>query len=495
MANETQSIQALHVGRLLSEPGGAGLDHNARITIHGGKIAKVETGIENADAGAGLIALPALCDLHDHGRGLHHIAFGARDEQFELWRQGLYAHPPVDTYLNAALAFGRLARAGSGSVMHVHSSILVDRLLEDAKAVSQAARDVGVRLAFAVPLRAQQTLGAGDDEALLTLHDARDQETIRKTWLYEFPDPATYVDLVRAVAAEIEGPTISVQYGPNSPQACSDPLIEAMVEASAADGRRLTAHLLETQTQRQWANAMYPGGFLDHLDRLGLINDRFCGAHGVWLNEADIDLMAERGAMVSVNTSSNLRLRSGIAPVYKFIKAGMEFGFGLDSFSFDDDDDAFQEMRISHWMHSLDQSEAPLRIDRLFRGWHANGFRGINNQAGYGTVTPGAPADLVVLDYNAMAHDVIDGMAEERDVLLTRAGNRYIQSVIVAGREIVRDGVVLGIDLPTIEAETLAQARAATGDMQTLKPVLDRSKAPLTTYYRSGGHRKPPLAH
>ena len=215
----------------------------------------------------------------------------------------------------------------------------------------------------------------------------------------------------------------------------------------------------------------------------------------MWLNEADIDLMAERGAMVSVNTSSNLRLRSGIAPVYKFIKAGMEFGFGLDSFSFDDDDDAFQEMRISHWMHSLAQSEAPLRIDRLFSGWHANGFRGINNQAGYGTGTPGAPADLVVLDYDAMAHDVIDGMAEERDVLLTRAGNRYIKSVIVAGREIVRDGVVLGIDLPAIEAETLAQARAATGDMQTLKPVLDRSKATLNTYYRAGGHRKPPGAH
>jgi cytosine/adenosine deaminase-related metal-dependent hydrolase len=168
----------------------------------------------------------------------------------------------------------------------------------------------------------------------------------------------------------------------------------------------------------------------------------------------------------------------------------MDFGFGLDSFSFDDDDDAFQEMRIGHWMHSLDQSQAPLTVGRLFQGWHANGFRGINNQAGYGAVAPGAPADLVVLDYDAMAYDVIDGMADERDVLLTRAGNRYIRSVIVAGREIVRDGEVLGVDLPEIEREIIAQARAATGRMGDLKPVLDRSKATLDAYYRAGGHRE-----
>jgi cytosine/adenosine deaminase-related metal-dependent hydrolase len=313
MARETRPIETLHVGRLLSEPGGTSVDRDARIAIDGDRIARVEAGVSGGDGG-GLIALPALCDLHDHGRGLHHIAFGARDQQFELWRQGLYAHPPVDVYLNAALAFGRLARAGIGSVMHVHSSILVDRLVDDAKAVCRAARDVGIRLAFAVPLRDQQTLGYGEDEDLLARHDPGDRDIIRNTWLYDFPDPARYIDLVRAIAAEVEGPTITVQYGPNSPQACSDALIEAMAEASAADGRRLTAHLLETQTQRQWADAAYPDGFVGHLDRLGLINDRFTGAHGVWLGDADMELMAERGAMISVNTSSNLRLRSGIAP-------------------------------------------------------------------------------------------------------------------------------------------------------------------------------------
>ena len=59
------------------------------------------------------MALPALANPHDHGRGLHHLAVGARDQMFELWRPALYAIPPIDPYLNAVVAFGRLARAVS----------------------------------------------------------------------------------------------------------------------------------------------------------------------------------------------------------------------------------------------------------------------------------------------------------------------------------------------------------------------------------------------
>ncbi len=70
MACETQQIQTLHVGRLMSEPGGADIDRGARISIDGDRIAKIETGVAGGDSGGGLIALPALCDMHDHGRGL-----------------------------------------------------------------------------------------------------------------------------------------------------------------------------------------------------------------------------------------------------------------------------------------------------------------------------------------------------------------------------------------------------------------------------------------
>ena len=217
------------VGRLLAAPGKEPCRYGATIRWADGKIVSVAaTGrAGDAQANRGLLALPALVNAHDHGRGLRQLAFGARDQTLELWRAALYAHPPIDPYLNTVVAFGRLARAGVGTVVYVHSSIAVDRLPADAEAVVRAARDVGIRLAFVVPLRDCRTLGYGDDEAMIARHDAADRAVIREKWLYPFPSPATYMDLVRDIARRIEGPMVSVQLGPNSPQACTDALLEA----------------------------------------------------------------------------------------------------------------------------------------------------------------------------------------------------------------------------------------------------------------------------
>ena len=57
------------------------------------------------------------------------------------------------------------------------------------------------------------------------------------------------------------------------------------------------------------------------------------------LREDECELLAEHGVIVSVNTSSNFRLRSGIAPVGQFLRTGVRFGAGLDAQPMDDDDD------------------------------------------------------------------------------------------------------------------------------------------------------------
>jgi cytosine/adenosine deaminase-related metal-dependent hydrolase len=475
----------IEIEHLYAAPGATPGSTGMAIRTEGDMVAAIAPG----SGGRGLLAMPALADAHDHCRGLHHIAFGAKDQNFELWRAALYAQPRIDPYLNAALAFGRLAQAGVGSVTHVYSSTRVDRLADDAEAIARAARDVGIRLGFAVPLRDRQTLGYGADQDLLALHDERDRAVIRNTWLPSFPGPDVYMQLVGEIARRIEGPRITVHLGPNSPQACSDALLEAVADISAREGRRITTHLLETSIQREWADATYPQGFVRHLCELGIICERFTGAHGVWLRPDDVALLAERKAQIAVNASSNLRLRSGVAPVARFIKAQMPFCFGVDSFAFDDDEDALRELRIAHWIFSPHDTEAPITPELLFRGWHENGYFSVNNQPGYGPLEAGAPADILVLDYEAMAFDVIEEMIDPLDVVLARATARHVKSLYVAGREIVRDGRVLGVDLPAIEREVIEQGRAHAGDMRRLRPVLERSQQTLKSFYRSGGHR------
>ncbi|MSP31704.1 MAG: hypothetical protein EXR03_02630 [Pseudolabrys sp.] len=478
------------VGRMLATPGQAGCQYGATIRWTNGKITSVTaTGrAEDAKAGRNLLVLPALVNAHDHGRGLRQLAFGARDQQLELWRAALYAHPPVDPYLNTALAFGRLARSGVGTVVHVHSSIIVDKLISDAEAVARAANDIGIRLAFVVPLRDCRTLGYGDDEVLLALHPAKDRDAIRAKWLYNFPPPAEYMTLVREIALRIEGSMVSVQLGPNSPQACTDALHEAIAAESADNNRRIHTHLMETSTQREWGDAYYRDGLMRHLDDLGVLSPRFTGAHGVWLNADDCRLMADRGSSVVINTSSNLRLRSGIAPVADYIRTGMRFALAVDSSSFDDDDDAFREMRVTHWLHSLHGNPAPLTPERLFQAGLRNGFEVAMNSRDYGVIEPGKPADLVVLDYDAMSHDVIEGVVEEIEVLLTRATRAHVRHLVVNGRQVLQDGRTLGVDLEAIEEELLAQARAAGPELRALQPIIERSQNTLKKFYASGGH-------
>jgi cytosine/adenosine deaminase-related metal-dependent hydrolase len=480
-----RSIGTLDVDYLFAAPGRDAPLADARISLADGAVAAVGS---RPGGATGLLAMPALADAHDHARGFHHIAFGARDQNFELWRAALYAQPPIDPYLNAALAFGRLAQSGVGSVMHVYSSIRIDRMVEDAEAIARAARDVGIRLGFVVPLRDVQTLGYGPDKDLLAQHDPQDRRFVEETWLYPFPSPAAYMDLVREVARRIEGPTVTVQLGPNSPQACSDALLEAIGAASAADNRRVTTHLLETSIQRKWADATYRGDFIPRLCAMGVISERFTGAHGVWLRPEEVALLAARRAQIAINLSSNLRLRSGIAPVASYIKAGMPFSFGVDSFGFDDDDDALRELRVANWMFSPHDSDAPLTPQGLFEGWHRHGFLAVNGRDGYGTVAPGAPADLMVLDWAALSYDLIEGMIDPLEVVLTRATARHVKALVVAGREVVRDGRVLGVDLPAIEREIIAQTRHHAAKARELKPVLARSQATLKRFYDQGGH-------
>src|SRR4051812_5440476 len=110
-------VSEIKVGRLYAAPGRAEPLYGATVRMAEGKILSVESTGDASSAGANkrFVALPALADAHDHGRGLHHLAFGAKDQAFEIWRAALYAHPPVDPYLNTALAFARLARAGVSS--------------------------------------------------------------------------------------------------------------------------------------------------------------------------------------------------------------------------------------------------------------------------------------------------------------------------------------------------------------------------------------------
>lgn len=467
------------------------LTHDALIRGSGpggpGRVSFTDT-VLSVDPGGtgdtGRLILPALCNAHDHGRGIRTVAFGAGDDTLELWISKLGHEPKTDPYLRAVVAFGRMALSGIGVLNHCHNTADPSALLDEARAVARAAQDIGIRVAFAVPIMGRNPITYGDPapflDALppdLAAAQAARADRVRP-WDQQLEDAEAIFELA--------SPWFLPQYGPVGPQWVDDDVLADIADRSQRLGRRVHMHLFETQAQREWADHAYPGGLVRHLNSLGLLSPRLTVAHGVWLSPEDCEVLAARGVMVSVNTSSNLRLRSGIAPVKTFLEKGVGWGLGLDGMAFDDDEDALRELRLLWQLHRGFGMEDVMEADRLWQAVLSDGRRAILGPDAGGAITPGAPADLMVLNTTRMMHDVMRGRADVRDILLTRATKADVEALYVGGCAVVENHRLTGLDLQAAENALLAEARANLTDIDAA--AIARIEAAQRHYYGNGCH-------
>ena len=111
------------------------------------------------------------------------------------------------------------------------------------------------------------------------------------------------------------------------------------------------------------------GTAVEYIDRFGLLGPQMTLGHGVWLNEADIDRLAETGTCICHNCSSNFRLRSGVAALNVFEANGINTAIGMDEAGINDDRDMLQEMRMVLRAHRVpgmdDDVPTPSQVFRM----------------------------------------------------------------------------------------------------------------------------------
>jgi cytosine/adenosine deaminase-related metal-dependent hydrolase len=434
------------------------------------------------------VALPGLANAHDHAKGLRALAYGVPDAVLETWLLAVRKVPAVDPYIQVAAALCRGVRSGTVSVMDCHAGSAPGRLEDDLAAASRAAADVGVRLAFGVPMSDRNWLVYGGDEGVLAGLDPTTRAAAEAAYLLPDPPVTEHVALVEALGAAYDRPGFQVQFHPRGPQWCSDELIEAIAESSERTGRRVHTHLFETPQQRAWADAAYPKGLIAHLDELGLLSERLTVAHAVWVRPEEQELLAERGVVVSINSSSNLRLRSGIAPVGTLVAAGACVAVGMDGQTLDDDDDILREHRLAHLLHAGIGFDAGVDGWSLLAGAARQGGWSITGDRAAGQLAPGAPADAVVLALDALAPDAVAGLASVSDLVLGRARAQFVTDVVVAGRHVVAGGKVTGVDEDAIVAEQAAQAGLSADAVAAMRPVVTRVQAAVRAAYAARSH-------
>jgi cytosine/adenosine deaminase-related metal-dependent hydrolase len=399
--------------------------------------------------GPGRLAIPGLVNAHHHV-GLTPLQLGSPDHPLELWFASRLALRDVPTRLDTLYSAFEMIASGVTTVQHLHSRAPgdLDAVLGTAGAVIDAYREIGMRASYSFALRDQNRLVYEADEDFLARLPAELRPRLA-AYFRRFALPladqiAVFHELRRRYAGEDR---VAVQIAPSNLHWLSDAALASAAEMAAQTGAPLHMHLLETPYQRAYAARRTGGSALAFIDRLGLTGPQLTIGHGVWMSEADIALCAHSGTRICHNCSSNLRLKSGIAPLNRFLAERIPVALGIDEAGINDDRDMLQEMRLVLNLHREPGIDSPFpRPAEVLRMATEHGAGTTPFGTRIGRLTPGAAADVVLIDRRRMTRPYQSPDIPLLDVFVQRARRDCIETVMVGGETIYHDGRFTRVD-------------------------------------------------
>jgi 5-methylthioadenosine/S-adenosylhomocysteine deaminase len=211
--------------------------------------------------------------------------------------------------------------------------------------------------------------------------------------------------------------------------------------ASAALARKygvpIVIHFAETEDEVKIAREQYQMTPTAALESIGVLGPTTIGAHGVWVNDADIAILKRTGTGVAHNPESNMKLASGAAPVTKYLAAGVKLGLGTDGAASNNDLDMFEAMRQASFLAKLSTHDptavkAQEALDMATMG----GARVIGMEKLIGSLETGKRADLITVSMrSARQTPMYDPVSHL--VYVTRGTD--VQNTIVNGKVLMRD--------------------------------------------------------
>lgn len=441
----------------LIEEGGALHARRRSIETHGAFIRKLHAPGAHANGtctfvdASNLLAIPGLVNCHTHSPD--NLARGAApDLPLELWsltssaaREGRDHH---EIHVSTMLGAIEMMRCGTTAVLdHVRISPDID--FEALDTVAGAWLASGMRVVIA-PVVA-------DRKMVETLPFASDELDGIDISAYggRVPIPAAeQMAVVEALHRKWHGAgdgRISIAIGPSGPQRCSDDLLVRAGDFSRRHATLLHTHVLETRLQRQMGLRLNPAGMISHLETLGILDARTNLVHSIWLEDGDIDRIAEAGATVVHNPVSNARLGSGHCPLPKLLENGVRVGLGTDSASCNDSGNLLETMKWAAMLHNLlseDETRwvGPQRALTLGTSGGADvlGLRDV------GRLEAGKAADITFFRLRSPAFSPLNDPV--RQLVLSETGSG-IDRVLIAGKTVVKEGRCTHIDEDAIWAE------------------------------------------
>ena len=369
--------------------------------------------------------------INAHGHAFQNLLKGfADDRSFTSWRDDvLYPFSEAlsgeDIYTGALFAFSEALLAGVTTT--VDFFYLHDGGNDNAELVVRAARDVGIRLVLA-----------------RTFYDL-DAPTGAPKRYREAPEDAA--DRCRALALAHEAdPSIFVQPAPHSLHAASPETIAIALDVAREMDVPCHLHLAEAKYERDQVRQRYGTTPVRLLAREGLLDPRLVTVHTVWLDDEELDLIAEAGTGVVHCPGANAFLGDGIARVPEMLARGIRVGLGPDGGCANNRQSVFDEMRMATLVAKARLTEGgALDAHTAFRlGTSAGGDL---LRLPVGAMSHGRYADLVALDLDDIS---LQPLATIDRQLVHSMQPTAISKVMVGGEVVVDDHRLTRFDLEEV---------------------------------------------
>ena len=400
------------------------------------------------------MVIPGLINAHNH-IGLTPFQLGSLDHPLEAWIQSRAVSREVDPYLDTLYCAIQMIESGITAVMHNNGlfRLALDiGLYEGSSRVVQAYEDSGMRVAFSVS-HSNQNRTVFDDEdelqAFLPPELAKERSEIPARQV----SMEDYLSLCAELFARKQSDRIRIFISPHNVHTCSDSMLRDIKDFGTRHSTGIHIHLLETVYQKMYATRHWGKSPLAHLYDLGFLGPDVSCAHGVWLTDSDIDILAETGTSICHNSSSNLRLKSGIAPLNRMLEKGVTVAIGIDEAGINDDNDILQEMRLAQKLHRVPGVASPSPTShQILHLATANGAKVTFFGDEVGTLEPGRRADMVLVSLERIVEPYLHPETNMVDALVYRGRGLDVDTVIVDGEVLLRNKVFTRLNKDEIVA-------------------------------------------
>ena len=395
------------------------------------------------------VVLPGLVNTHHHFYQTLTRAFPtAMDRTLFGWLEALY---PVwarltPAALEAAVTVAMAELLLSGCTTTTDHHYVFPAGLEDAIAIEAAvAKRLGIR---AVLTRGSMDLSQRDG-GLPPDSVVQDSDTI-------LADSERLIDLLHDPAPHA---MLQVALAPCSPFSVTTRLLRETAALAERRGVRLHTHLAETADEGAYCQQRFGRSPVDYLEDCGWLRPGTWLAHGIHFSAPEITRLGQAGVGVTHCPCSNQVLASGTCPVCALEAAGVAVGLGVDGSASNDPSNLMQEVRAAFLLQRGANGIAAVSWRDAVR-WATEGSAACIGRPELGRIAVGAAADLALFTLDELR---FSGAGDPLAALVMCHASRA-DRVMVAGRWVVEDGRIPGLDLAALIARhRLAAARLAEG--------------------------------